>query len=328
MPTLAEIRAALPAYPIEVPFPNIVRWRNGNVGVDYFHTFDSGVAGPHVMLLALTHGNEVSGAIVVDTLLDAGLRPIAGCLSMGFANVGAYERFDCDNADAARFVDEDMNRVWSAAILDGPRDSFELRRARAMRPFLDTVDLLLDIHSMHEASPPMMMCGSLDKGIQLAKALGSPEHVIIDSGHLSGTRLRDYADFSDPNSARNALLVEAGQHFSRSSHNVALDTACRFLLQTGVVAMHDIGRFVVETCPARQRFVEITEAVVARSMEFTFVEPFKGLELISRAGTIIAYDDGTPIATPYDDCVLVQPSLRHLRPGTTTVRFGRLVDIG
>ncbi|RFB71164.1 MULTISPECIES: M14 family metallopeptidase [unclassified Herbaspirillum] len=326
MPTLTEIRAALPAYPIEVHFPDISRWKNGNTGIDYVHTFDSGVAGPHVMLLALTHGNEVCGANVLDTLLNKGLRPIAGRLSMGFANVDAYERFDCDNPDTSRFIDEDMNRVWSEAVLSGPRESVELRRARAIRPFLDTVDLLLDIHSMHESSPPLMMCGSLTKGVQLAKALGSPEHVIIDAGHPSGTRLRDYARFGDRGSVCNALLVESGQHFSQSSHLVALDTACRFLLLAGTVSMEDVERFLTTVRPQRQRFVEITEAVVARSMAFTFLQPFQGLEMIARAGTAIARDEGELVLTPYDHCVLVQPSLRHLSPGATMVRFGRLVD--
>jgi hypothetical protein len=38
---------------------------------------------------------------------------------------------------------------------------------------------------------------------------------------------------------------------------------------------------------------------------------------------VIATDAGREIATPYDDCVLVMPSLRQLRPGVTTVRLGR-----
>lgn len=40
--------------------------------------------------------------------------------------------------------------------------------------------------------------------------------------------------------------------------------------------------------------------------------------------TVIAYDSGNPVCTPYDDCVLVMPSLRQLRPGVTVVRLGRL----
>jgi hypothetical protein len=326
MTTLESIRAALAAYPIEVSFPDIARWRDGNTGIDYLHTFDSGKPGKHVMILALTHGNEVSGAIAVGELLAAGLRPAAGRLSLGFGNVGAYEQFSAENADATRYLDEDMNRVWSAAALDGERGSRELTRARAMRPLLDTVDLLLDIHSMHEASAPLMMTGPLEKAIALAAEIGTPEHVIIDKGHANGTRLRDYGGFGDPASPKNALLIETGQHFAASARDVALDSAARFLLHAGVVTRDDVAPWLTQAAPVRQKFIEITQPVVARSMNFRFSQPFTGLEVIEKAGTEIARDGDEIIVTPYDNCVIVQPSLRHLGVNVTVMRLGRLLD--
>lgn len=326
MTTLEAIRAALPAYPIEVSFPDIARWREGNTGIDYLHSFDSGKPGKHVMILALTHGNEVSGAIAVDTLLAAGVRPTAGRLSLGFGNIGAYALFSAENADATRFLDEDMNRVWTPSTLDGARQSCELARARAMRPFIDTVDLLLDIHSMHEASAPLMMTGPLEKAIALAAELGTPEHVIVDKGHANGTRMRDYGGFGDPASAKNALLIETGQHFAGSARDVALDCAARFLIHAGVVAEADMAPYLTQTQPARQKFVEITQPVVARSMDFRFSQPFTGLEVIEKAGTEIARDGDEVIVTPYDNCVIVQPSMRHLGVNVTMMRLGRLLD--
>ncbi|EON14630.1 succinylglutamate desuccinylase/aspartoacylase family protein [Pandoraea sp. SD6-2] len=326
MTTLEAIRAALPAYPIEVSFPDINRWREGNTGIDFLHSFDSGKPGKHVLILALTHGNEVSGAIAVDALLAAGVRPTAGRLSLGFGNIGAYEQFSAENADATRFLDEDMNRVWTPSTLDGERQSRELLRARAMRPFIDTVDLLLDIHSMHEASAPLMMTGPLEKAIALAAELGTPEHVIIDKGHANGTRMRDYGGFGDPASPKNALLIETGQHFAKSARDVALDSAARFLLHAGVVAEADVAPFLTQALPARQKFVEITQPVVARSMDFRFSQPFTGLEVIEKAGTEIARDGDEVIVTPYDNCVIVQPSMRHLGVNVTMMRLGRLLD--
>ncbi len=131
------------AYPIEVEFPDIGVHAEGNTGIAHVHSFDSGAPGPHVMVNALTHGNEVCGAIVVDALLRADLRPRRGRLTLAFANVAAYARFDPAQPDRARFVDQDFNRVWTAALLDDlTRRSSELDRARAMRPVIDTVDLL------------------------------------------------------------------------------------------------------------------------------------------------------------------------------------------
>jgi predicted deacylase len=327
MKTLEQIRAGLQAYPIEVTFPDIDKWKHGNTGVDYVHTVDSGRAGPHVMIMALTHGNEVSGAITVDTLLQAGLRPLKGRITLGFANVDAYRRFDASDPDATRFIDEDMNRVWSEARLDSDEDSVELRRARALRPIIDSVDLLLDIHSMHEEAPPLMMSGPLEKGVRFAAEIGVPEHVIADAGHPNGKRMRDYGGFGDAGSPKNALLVETGQHFSLRSKDVALDAAARFLIATGVAAAADLADFLTQTKVAAQCVLQVTQPVVADTMDFAFSQDFRGLELIEKAGTPIARDGAREIVTPYDRCVVVQPSLRHLGQGVTVMRLARVLDV-
>ena len=186
------------------------------------------------MINALTHGNEVCGAIVVDALLRAKLRPRRGRLTLAFANVAAYRSFDASKPDAARFVDQDFNRVWTAKTLDDTsRVSSELERARAMRPVIDTVDLLLDLHSMHEKSAPLIVAGPLAKGIELSAKLGTPATVICDEGHPEGRRMRDYEGFGDPASPKNALLIECGQHWEASAVDVARDVTARFLTLVG-----------------------------------------------------------------------------------------------
>jgi succinylglutamate desuccinylase len=326
MNTLDQVRATLQPYPVEVQFPDIRRWQTGTHGVDYVHTFDSGQPGPHVMVMALTHGNEVSGAITVDALLRAGIKPRQGRLTLAFGNVEAYHRFDPDNIDATRYIDEDMNRVWRTERLEGTEHSIELNRARALQPVIDSVDLLLDIHSMHEEAPPVMMSGPRRKALTFAAALGLPEVVIVDAGHPNGRRLRDYEGFGEASSQKNALLIETGQHFSRRSEQVARDITARFLLLTQVVEAADVAAFLSAQPPVTQRFLLVTEAVVAHTMAFSFTEDYRGLELIEHAGTVIAKDGDRDIVTPYDNCVLVQPSLRHLGPGVTVVRLARVIS--
>ena len=313
------------AYPIEVEFPDISAHADGNTGIAYVHTFDSGQAGPHVMINALTHGNEVCGAITVDALLQSGLRPRRGKLTLAFANVAAYARFDPATPDKARFVDQDFNRVWTAAKLDDiATRSSELDRARAMRPVIDTVDLLLDLHSMHEKSAPLIVAGPLRKGAELAERLGTPATVIQDEGHPEGRRMRDYEGFGDDASPKNALLIECGQHWEASAVTVARDCAARFLLLSGIVDAADLPSGWIVPLPDEMRIVRVTEPVVAKSMDFRFAGPYTGLETFSRAGSVIAWSDGQPVATPYDDCMLVMPSLRQLRAGVTVVRLGRI----
>jgi predicted deacylase len=316
---------SLEAYPIEVTFPELSAHEASDSGIAYVHTFDSGVAGPHVMINALTHGNEVCGAIVVDALLRAKLRPRRGRLTLAFANVAAYLSFDASKPDAARFVDQDFNRVWTAKTLDDTsRVSSELERARTMRPVIDTVDLLLDLHSMHEKSKPLIVAGPLAKGIELSAKLGTPATVICDEGHPEGRRMRDYEGFGDAASPKNALLIECGQHWEASAVDVARDVTARFLTLSGVVDASDLPQEWFAPLPDEMLVVRVTEPVVAESLDFKFAGPYTGLEVFEKAGSVIGWSEGKAVVTPYDDCMLVMPSLRQLRPGVTVVRLGKI----
>ena len=64
------------SYPVELVAPDITPYRAGNAGLDYVTTFDSGRAGPHVVA-AVTHGNELCGAITLDFLFRQDLEPDA-----------------------------------------------------------------------------------------------------------------------------------------------------------------------------------------------------------------------------------------------------------
>jgi predicted deacylase len=310
-------------YRIEIQPPDIKPYRNGNTGVDYVHALDSGKPGPSVMVQALTHGNELCGAVALDYLFNQKIAPVNGKLILAFANVAAFERFDFSDPDRSRYIDEDYNRVWADEVIGGKRDSAELRRARELRPFVDAADYLLDLHSMHEPCRPIMVCGMLDKGADLARRVGVPADLLIDTGHPAGLRMRDRGGFGDPKSAKNALLIECGQHWEKSSVDVAIDTTLRFLKASGAVDAAWVDSRLKLAPPKEQKVVRVTEPVVAKSMDFRFAQPWKGLQIIQQAGTVVASDGDKTWRTPYEQCVLVMPSLAHLKPGTTMVRLGR-----
>jgi predicted deacylase len=314
-----------PPYPVEIAAPDISPYRKGNTGIDYITTLDSGRLGPHVMIAALVHGNELSGAITLDFLLRNEVRPLRGKLTLGFLNVAAFATFDPARPEASRWVEEDFNRVWDLAVLEGPRDSVELRRARAIRPIVDQVDFLLDLHSLQHPTAPLMLCGPTAKGRRFARSVGYPELVMSDAGHAAGRRLRDYGAFADEGSAKNALLVETGQHWRRKSVDVARETALRFLLSLDMIKRDFAVRFLSAAPTAPQKVIQVTTPVTIRTDAFRFAQPFLGLEVIAKQGTVIGWDGGEEIRTPYDDCVLVMPS-RRLFPGQTAVRFGRFID--
>ena len=309
---------------IELGPCDIGAYRAGSGAIDYVTTFDSGNPGPHVMINALTHGNEVCGAHALCFLFENNIRPVRGKLTLSFANVAAYHRFDPEAPFESRFVDEDFNRLWERAVLDGSANSVELARARELRPLVDTVDLLLDLHSTSLPNAPMLLAGTTRQGLDLARAVAYPTQVVIDAGHSSGRRMRDYGPFGDPGSPKASLLVECGQHFESNAAAVAIETALRFLNHCNIAGA-SIEDLVPSASPPKQIVTEITEAITIASENFAFERELEGFEVIAHAGALIARDGDIEYRTPYDDCVMVMPA-HDILPGLTAVRMGRIVE--
>jgi hypothetical protein len=210
-------------------------------------------------------------------------------------------------------------------VLDGPRKSRELARARALRPCYDETDYLLDLHSMTDPCPPLALAGRQRKGVELAHDVGVPRHVVVDEGHKAGKRLRDYAFFDDAGDPRSALLIECGQHWERAAPAVALQAALRFLRHFGTAPPALLDAHLDQAPPPPQCAIEVTNVVTIESDAFAFAFPVAGLQAVPAAGTLLARDGTREVRTPYDECVLIMPT-RRPRKGETAVRLGRVVS--
>ncbi len=304
-------------FPVRIAPPDLSHWRAGNFGLPGFIQRKASTPGPHLMIVSLMHGNEFSGAIVLDRLLRQGLTPQRGTLTLGFINLAAFDRFDPTEPTASRFIDEDLNRIWDEALLRGGRDSHELARARQIRPFLNTVDVLLDLHSMLWPSDPLLLAGSASRGLELARRLPLPGLVVVDSGHAGGRRLIDHPHFVAPGGSAIANLLEAGQHWQEETVTMTEQTVLAML------ALH--GMIDAPAAPARasRRIAMVTHTISPTTGQFAFVAPYHGGQVIPSRNTLIALDGTAEIRTPYDDCLLVMPSLRASR-GHTAVRLARI----
>jgi predicted deacylase len=311
---------------VRIQAPDLRPFLGGNT-LPGVWSFTAAAPGPHVAVVALMHGNEIGGALVLDRWLRAGLRPVRGRLSLVFANIDAFSRFDPEDPTASRFIDEDLNRLWDADTLDSGRRSLELRRARVLRPLFDSADVLLDLHSMLWPSDPLMLVGQAAWAAELALRLGIPPLVVADDGHASGRRLIDYAAFTDPDRRCTAILVEAGSHWEATTVATMEATGAALLRATGAVARDDEALWKAPAGKTRPRLAEVTRTVTARTPGFAFVRPFHGGDVVARRNTLIALDGDSEIRTPHDDCLLVMPSLRTM-PGQTAVRLARFVGLG
>ncbi|MEO8922101.1 MAG: succinylglutamate desuccinylase/aspartoacylase family protein [Caldimonas sp.] len=310
-----------------LPVPALERWREGNTGVEGVWSFDAAEPGPQVLVTALIHGNELCGAWAVLGVLQAGLRPRRGTLTLAFCNLDAFDRFDAADSNESRLVDEDLNRVWGPGLA-ARKTTREQRRALELLPFVERADWLLDLHSMSKPGPPLLLTGMQPRNVALARRLGTPLHVVMDAGHSEGRRMRDHGRFVVADGSALSLLLECGEHGELASRDVAIDSVARFLVASGCVSDSDIPMAWRFATPGTQRIFEVTEAVAARSANVRFADEWRTGQTIAEQGTLLGWNDEVAFGTPYPDCMLVMPSLRKLRPGVTVVRLAREVTAG
>lgn len=313
----------------ELQPPDLSRWRGGNGAVNGVWRFESGTPGRDVLVSALVHGNELCGAWAVADALAAGLRPRAGALTFMFANLDAFDRFDPAVPDASRFVDADMNRLWGAMPWTQTDESTwgaEHRRVRTLAPIVERSEWLLDLHSMHEPGEALGLVGPLSGHALSALGLGAPSLLVADAGHSAGCRMRDHGRYGRADEEGTfALLVECGFHGDPRSADVARDVMARFLVASGALGDEDLPRsWRKPDDPRGQRLLEVTHAVtVAAGAPAHFEREWTNGELVREAGTLVAWTGGAEVRTPYDDCVLIMPTLVHASPGATLLRFAR-----
>jgi len=282
---------------------DLTAYRQGNVGIDYVHRFESGRPGPHVLINALTHGNEICGMVAATDLLDRGVRPKIGTMTVSFANVAAYESFDRDRPFESRQLVHNLNRIWSAEWLEGTQESPELRRARELRPVVAAADLFLVFHSTSLAVTPFWVYPGFGRNAAAALAIGRPSvHLVMPKGMNSGTPLIQHGKHGDEGANGVALVAECGQHFLRASADLAIDVTRDFLAYFGLVE-----RDRASPAPGPQRRFELLATHVIKTEAFRFVRPVIGFETFAKE-ELIATDGVEEIRAPCDNCTIFMPA--------------------
>ena len=313
--------AKLDTQRFEVLPRDLSAYRQGNVGVDYVHRFESGKPGPHVLINALTHGNEFCGMVAVADLLDRGVRPLTGTLTLSFANVAAYETFDTARPFDSRLLVHNFNRIWSSDWLDGASDSPELRRARAMRPIVDQADHVLDIHSTSQDVEPFWVYPGFARNADIALSVGLPSiHLVMPNGlGGAGPPLIQYGRFGTVTGPGDALVVECGQHFLQATADCAVSVTRGFLAHFGLATPDP------HTRPKQpQRRFELQHTHVIQTTDFAFTKPCKGFEVFAK-DELIATDGSVQVRAPCDNCTVLMPA-REAIVGREGVYLAKPID--
>ena len=236
---------------------------------------------PHLAIFGGLHGNEPCGVQALRRLQEdalAGRMPeLRGTLVLVDGNPEALRQ-------GRRFTDggTDLNRLFDYAFArDLARDRYrsEHHRAAALRPLLDDIDGLLDLHSSTESSPPFAIATEIEPSASIAAQLGL-EHVVRGwrgPGMLGHRVLLAPMDARD----RPGVAVECGRHDDPRAADVAHGVALRFLAALG-------GLPAVEPAPP-PRWLRIHDAIRKPSNRFRFEQPIRGFDRLS-AGQRIGHD--------------------------------------
>ena len=300
-----------PATTFELLPRDLAPYREGNTGIPYVHRFDSGRPGPDVLVNALTHGNEFCGMVAATHLLDQGVRPRIGTLTVSFANVEAYESFDTGRPLDSRQLVHNLNRIWSPAWLDGDEQSPELRRARELRPVVAAADHILDLHSTSTDVQPFWVY-SFERNGHAAMAIGLPRvHLVMPAGLGSGTPIIRHGRHGEMDHHGVALVAECGGHFKRASGEMAKRVTHRFLAHFGLVEAAETLAGDAGDAGAPQQRYQLLETRMVKTESFAFARPIIGFETFAK-GELIATDGNEEVRAPCDECTVMMPTRRPI----------------
>lgn len=279
----------------------------------HWHTWAALAPGPSLVVLGAVHGNEVCGAHAIvraiDDLTHGRLRLLRGRLTLvPVANPLAF-------AQATREGERNLNRRFLPQ--PDPQD-YEDRITRQLAPLLAQHEVLLDLHSFHTPGDPFAMVGPRNNSgarepfaraaeeMALARALGAQQVVegwleVYDRAAGLRGELPDDEGIGTNEYMRSqggyAVTIECGQHEDPE----AIDVATRAI--HGALAHLELAHV-----PAPPRFAgpaaRLKDVVLRESPADRLAQDWHSFDAV-QAGDVIAHRaDGTPVAAPYDGCVL------------------------
>lgn len=106
--------------------------------------------------MALTHGNEPVGLQIFEFLqeeLKVQKLLQAGQLMLVVVNPLAYQH-------QQRFIDHNMNRI---SIMPYQDESYEFERFEVLKPLLQKMDVVIDVHSFSSSDDQVVICDLADR---------------------------------------------------------------------------------------------------------------------------------------------------------------------
>jgi predicted deacylase len=207
------------------------------------------------------------------------------------------ERHSPDGVDLNRLFDYRFETSLPSSLW-----SYEHYRALELRPLLQAVDALLDLHSTTAPAPAFAIVSPLEASRAFAAHLGLE---YVTEGWDGPGLLADRV-VSAPLTRRGcpAVSVECGQHADHTAAEVAYRCARRALDYLGMLASSPTADASPLASPST--WLRLQAAVKRPSAGFRFVQPFTSMQRLA-AGTVIGRDEDLAL-TVNRPCYVIMPN--------------------
>lgn len=192
------------------------RWLNDDRSC--MKVVERGSGTPRVAVVGGIHGDEPSGKVIVERLIDE-LSVDEGTVQLVIANEPALDVGE-------RYTETDLNRAFPG---DADGDAYETRLAADLVEVLAGADAVLAIHSSKSAPPPFAIFSELTESVRRT-VTGLPVDYVLDSGALRGTTLDSIVPHT--------VSLEAGHQGSQDAIDFGYDATIEFLRAHGVLQDH------------------------------------------------------------------------------------------
>ena len=246
------------------------------------------------------HGNEPCGLRASERLqkeLETGsLQLQKGTLYLVHGNPRATEAHERHTRGGT-----DLNRLFDYHfVADLPSDHwvYEHYRAMELKPLLDTVDAVLDLHSTTAPSPAFAIASPLPESQRFADALGL---AYVTHGWDGPGLLGDRVVIA-PLTRRGlpAVSVECGQHDQLEAIDVAYTCLRRGLDYLGLLPWPE------KAAPIACTRLQLRAAIKRPSATFKFVRPLSSMQQLA-AGDVIGRDEDMALSVNRN-CYVIMPN--------------------
>jgi len=275
---------------------------------------DSKAPGPRVVILAGVHGNERAGVQATERVF-AGIAPmlpaVRGRIVAIRGNLTALARDE-------RFVDHDLNRMWSGSSLDSltqqdpAEDNTEQSEQRELLRFIESeiksereAVVFLDLHSTSAPGVPFVIIGDTLRNRRIAFPLRLP--VILGFEEAIEGTLDEY--FGERGLVH--IVVEGGQHRAPETVDNLEAIIWLTLITSGLIPedrVRDFPGYRDRINNAANGVGSVVEVVHRHGTEdgdgFRMDDDHVNFEVV-KSGQPVASDRSGPIVAPRDGMLLL-----------------------